>query len=88
MASSGKSLSYSRASAEDDEGHHSDDTRSRSGDNRDELRNMAQRMQPDPKERERYQAAAEKKMRASCNLVCDEFVLEGLVQRRGGPLNQ
>ena len=60
MASSGKSLSYSRASAEDDEDDHSDGTRSRSGDNRDDLRNAARRMQPDPKVREQYLNAADR----------------------------
>ena len=55
MASSGKSLSYSRASADDDD--RSNESRSRSGDNRDQ-RQQARRIQSDPKEKEQYMDAA------------------------------
>ena len=56
MASSGKSLSYYRASADDDDDR-SNESRSRSGDNR-EQRQQARRIPSDPKEKEQYMDAA------------------------------
>ena len=58
MASStGRSLSYSRASAEDD-GEESNVSRSRSGDDRDQRQQARKALQPDPKETKEYMEAA------------------------------
>ena len=58
MASStGRSLSYSRASAEDD-GEESNVSRSRSGDDRDQRQQARKALQPDPKEMKEYMETA------------------------------
>ena len=79
MASStGRSLSYSHASAEDD-GEESNVSRSRSGDDRDQRQQARKAMQPDPKEKKEYLETASRERK-----LYDEKIRRQQGQRQDG----